>query len=64
MTETQSHGDDPRPPAGRPGYYIVRVRPDGATGELAGLVERLSTGEKRAFRSYEELARVVEEWSK
>ena len=48
------------------GYFIVRVRRSGAHGpdEFEGLVERLSTGEKRAFRTSDELARVVEEWSR
>ena len=50
----------------RLGYFIVRVRRSGAHGpdEFEGLVERLSTGEKRAFRTSDELARVVEEWSR
>jgi hypothetical protein len=50
----------------RLGYFIVRVRSSATRGsqECAGLVERLSTGEKRAFRTSDELARVVEEWSR
>jgi hypothetical protein len=48
------------------GYFVVRVRrlPGMAVGECSGLVERLATGEKREFRSKEELAQVVAEWSR
>jgi hypothetical protein len=55
--------EDPGPSPGL-GYFLVRVRrtPD-TPGELSGLVERLGSGEKRPFRTGEELARVVAEWS-
>jgi hypothetical protein len=48
------------------GYFVVRVRrlPGMPVGECSGLVERLATGEKREFRSKEELAQVVAEWSR
>jgi hypothetical protein len=42
----------------------VRRPATGGSGEFAGLVERLGTGEKRAFQTGDELARVVEEWSR
>jgi hypothetical protein len=50
----------------RLGYFIVRVRGPATlgAGDCAGVVERLSTGEKRVFRTSDELARVVEEWSR
>jgi hypothetical protein len=45
-------------------YFLVRVRqPFGReAGRLAGLVERLATGEKRSFASGEELLRSVAHW--
>ena len=48
------------------GYFVVRVRrlPGMPIGECTGLVERLGTGEKREFKSSEELAQVVAEWSR
>lgn len=61
----------PAPPEARsraaPGlsYFVVRVRrmPGAALGDVSGLVERLGTGEKRAFMSSAELNRIIEEWS-
>ncbi|MEP6573167.1 MAG: hypothetical protein ABJD11_10750 [Gemmatimonadota bacterium] len=49
-----------------PGYFVVRVRRTSGTlaGEVSGVVERLGSGEKREFQSSQELARVVEEWSR
>jgi len=45
------------------GYFMVKVRRSGVEG-WGGVVEQLGTGEKREFKSGEELARVVEEWSR
>jgi hypothetical protein len=60
-----SETDRANAPAPGLGYFIVRVRrlPGTAIGEVTGVVERLGTGEKRPFRTSEELAQVVAEWS-
>lgn len=63
-----SQPPEPPPPAGSPlgsGYFIVRVRriSGAGVGDVSGVVERLGTGEKRAFRSSTELAQVVAEWA-
>lgn len=66
MSTPQLPGEEPDPlrPSGL-GYFMVRVHrhPGAALGEVTGVVERLGTGEKRPFRSSEELARVVAEWA-
>ena len=66
MSDTQPPGKSAGPGPERLGYFLVRVRrpATGGAGEFAGLVERLGTGEKRAFQTGDELARVVEEWSR
>jgi hypothetical protein len=66
MSDAQPFDEPVDPGPHRLGYFIVRVRSSAThgSGECAGLVERLSTGEKRTFRTSEELARVVEEWSR
>ncbi len=50
----------------RLGYFMVKIRRSGADpgGDISGVVERLGSGEKREFRSCDELARVVDEWSR
>jgi hypothetical protein len=67
MTNPQREPPSLVPAAGdRLGYYMVKVRRSATdpSRELAGVVERLASGEKREFRSWAELARVVEEWSR
>jgi hypothetical protein len=65
MSDVPPPGESPDSGSHRLGYFIVRVRSaTHGSGEFAGLVERLATGEKRAFRTSDELARVVEEWSR
>jgi hypothetical protein len=58
--------DESAVPGHRLGYFIVRVRRSvtPGSGEFTGVVERLGSGEKREFRTSDELARVVEEWSR
>lgn len=43
-------------------YFVVRTR-RGVADSLAGLAERLGTGEKRAFESGDQLLRLLERWS-
>ncbi|MGH7527620.1 MAG: hypothetical protein ACREMX_13055 [Gemmatimonadales bacterium] len=44
-------------------YFMVRLaRREREPDRLAGLVERLATGEKRAFASADQLVRLVSEW--
>jgi len=60
MSESQPGAGsiDPR----RFAYFMVRLqRP--AAGGLAGMVERLGTGEKRAFASAAELSQLLDLWS-
>jgi hypothetical protein len=66
MGDAQPPGESADSGPHRLGYFIVRVKSPAThgSGECAGLVERLSTGEKRTFRTSDELARVVEEWSR
>lgn len=66
MGDAQPPGESADSELLRLGYFIVRVRRSATHGaeECAGVVERLSTGEKRTFRTSDELARVVEEWSR
>lgn len=45
-------------------YYTIRIRLPNAPGsEPSGVVEQLSTGEKRAFGNRNELLRLVTGWS-
>jgi hypothetical protein len=46
------------------GYFLVRVHYPLATDvrELSGMIERLGRGEKRSFRSGEELLRMLTAW--
>jgi hypothetical protein len=45
-------------------YYMVRLaRSAGQPERVAGLVERLGSGEKRSFDTGEELVRLVGDWS-
>jgi hypothetical protein len=60
----------PPPPAGQSDRslgsagLVVRLcqAPSTHFGELTGVVEWLATGEQRAFRTPEELRRVLREW--
>lgn len=44
-------------------YYMVRVTRTEEPAHLAGLVERLGTGEKRSFSSGEQLLGLVATWA-
>jgi hypothetical protein len=47
-------------------HCLLRVRRgpgEGPGAALSGLVERLGTGEKQSFRSWEELQRLVRGWN-
>lgn len=45
-------------------YFMIRVQRAGvvAAPAVAGMVERLATGEKRSFQSGDELLRLVSDW--
>lgn len=61
MTSSESSDDLDR--RERLDYFMVRLaRREHEPDRLAGLVERLATGEKRAFDSADELVRLVGEW--
>lgn len=64
MPNAQTQQPDPPDRSDRLGYFVLRVR-RAAQGseELTGVVERLGTGEKRAFRGAAELADLIEQWS-
>lgn len=63
MSESQPGAGsvDPR----RFAYFMVRLQRPAAGGEagLTGVVERLGTGEKRAFASAAELSELLDLWS-
>ena len=66
MTTQPADGIEER--AERFAYFMVRVQRSAAAagetdGPIAGLVERLGTGEKERFASGEELLRLVDQWS-
>ncbi|MFL5542480.1 MAG: hypothetical protein ACJ8J0_26070 [Longimicrobiaceae bacterium] len=46
-------------------YFVVRLRrtPPGSRGTIGGVVERLRTGEKRAFATAAELIEVLDAWA-
>jgi hypothetical protein len=44
-------------------YFMVRITRTDDPARLAGLVERLGTGEKRSFTTGEQLLGLVEAWS-
>jgi len=52
--------------ADRLDYFMVKIRRSAShpSGEFAGVVERLGSGEKREFKNCDELARVVDEWTR
>ncbi|HEV8149638.1 MAG TPA: hypothetical protein VGP61_05580 [Gemmatimonadales bacterium] len=67
MAIPQREPTEPSPlGADRLDYYVVKIRRSAvAPGSgLAGIVERLGSGEKREFTSCAELARLVEDWSR
>ena len=47
------------------GYFVVqaRAKPAGDAIEVRGIVENLTTGEKRAFHTVGEMARLLDEWA-
>ena len=44
-------------------YFMVRVTRTEDAAQLAGLIERLGTGEKRSFTTGQQLLGLVAEWS-
>jgi hypothetical protein len=44
-------------------YFMIRVTRTEDAAQLAGLVERLGTGEKRTFNTGQQLLGLVAEWS-
>jgi hypothetical protein len=44
-------------------YFMVRVTRTEDAAQLAGLVERLGTGEKRSFSTGQQLLGLVAEWA-
>ena len=61
MTSSESdHGlDGPE----RLDYYMIRLtRREGDPDRVAGLVERLATGERRGFDTADQLVRLVRSW--
>ena len=46
-------------------YFVVRLRrpPPGSRNTIGGVVERLRTGEKRAFATAAELIEVLDTWA-
>lgn len=55
---------DPNPadPDARYGYFVLQTRSD--RGGVSGVLENLTTGEKRRFESSEELTAFVRGWAK
>ncbi len=55
---------DPHPadPDARYGYFVLQTRSD--RGGVSGVLENLTTGEKRRFESSEELTAFVRGWAK
>ncbi len=54
-------GKDPADPAARYGYFVLQTRSD--RGGVSGVLENLTTGEKRRFESSEELTALVRGWA-
>lgn len=52
---------DPGDPAARYGYFVLQTRSD--RGSVSGVLENLTTGEKRRFESSEELTAFVRGWA-
>jgi hypothetical protein len=50
----------------RVGFFMVRLfaNQDSASGALRGEVEWMGIGDKREFDGPEELARIIDEWSR
>jgi hypothetical protein len=60
---TTSELDQPPEGPERLDYFMVRLaRRDDAPKQVAGLVERLATGEKRGFDTADQLVRLVTAW--
>ncbi len=53
--------DDPADSAARYGYFVLQTRSD--RGGVSGVLENLTTGEKRRFESSEELTAFVRGWA-
>ena len=47
------------------GYFVLqaRAKTTGDAMEVRGVVENLATGEKRAFQTADEMARLLDEWA-
>lgn len=60
---TSSESDHPVEPPDRLDYFMIRLaRRDDHPERVAGLVERLATGEKRGFATADQLVRLVTAW--
>ena len=51
----------PADPAARYGYFVLQTRAD--RGGVSGVLENLTTGEKRRFESSQELMALVHRWA-
>jgi hypothetical protein len=49
----------------RYGYFVLQTRSqaDGSQPEVDGIVENLTTGERRDFRSLDDVARLIGAWA-
>lgn len=63
MTSSESGSDQPLGGPERLDYFMVRLaRRKDDPERVAGLVERLATGEKRGFDTADQLVRLVVAW--
>jgi hypothetical protein len=63
MTSSESESDQPLEGSERLDYFMVRLaRREDDPERVAGLVERLATGEKRGFDTAAQLLRLVLAW--
>jgi hypothetical protein len=64
MTGSRDETSRSTPPA-RYGYFVLQANAvaTGGSPELRGVMEDLSTGEKREFSSAAEVARVMDTWA-
>ena len=64
MTSSESESNQPLEAPERLDYFMVRLaRREGDPERVAGLVERLATGEKREFDTADQLVRLVVAWN-
>ena len=63
MTNSESESNQPLGGRERLDYFMVRLaRREGDPRAVAGVVERLATGEKREFDTADRLVRLVVAW--